>query len=206
MRRILLVLALVALASATGCLISTQDGERTHVNAPPPEEISFHFDTQFNKVLVYGRSLALLLIPLWLIASHKSGPLSTLTIVVGASAIVIAGWLYWTGTAKAKDYRIEVRKEHLQLNFPSEGAVTIGWNEIEEMEGEGRALDTTFGDGKFQAVKWSPQWEDLRITLTDGTRRRLDLRPLSVEQRGTLMRAIADRARLQGEVTIIPDR
>ena len=112
--------------------------------------------------------------------------------------------LFWVGQAKTRNYRIEVRKEHLQMNFPREPVVSVRWDQIEEMYGEGQAIDTRIGDGKGQALHWSPQWENLRISLTDGTRRDLDLRPLSVEKRGRLMRAIAGKAQLQGDVVIVP--
>ena len=71
MRRIAIILMLLAGLGMSACMISTQVGERTHVNSKPPEEITFHFDTGFNKAMLFGRSAALLLIPAWSIVSFR---------------------------------------------------------------------------------------------------------------------------------------
>ena len=43
---------------------------------------------------------------------------------------------------------------------------------------------------------WSAKWTDLSIGLADGSTYDVDLRPLSVEQRGTFWRAIKRKAEL----------
>ena len=56
-------------------------------------------------------------------------------------------------------------------------------------------------------MKWSAQWEDLMIYHTDGRIFDADLRPLSVEQRGTLWRAIARKSELElSKPVVMPTR
>jgi len=154
--------------------------------------------------LLFGRSLALLLVPLWAFSQRK-GSGAAVPMVLGAVALVASGWLLWAGWVKTSHYRIEVRKEHLRVDIPSEQPARIEWASIEEVYGEGEALDVSLGLGE-RGLKWSPQWEDMRISFSNGTHHDVDLRPLSVEQRGTLMRAIGQKAGLQGGVAIVPRR
>ena len=190
------LILLVLLAGLTGCMISTQEGERTHVNSPAPDEIAFHFDTSFNRTLLYGRSMALLGIAVWFFRSRGSSggvlPI-VLAVVFAASA---AGW-YFTGQRTLADYRIELAPTGMELQLPSQPTAHIDWADIESIDGDGVARDVSFGDGKGQALKWSVEWEELIIHLHGGEKVELNLKPLSMEQRGTLWRAIARFADLE---------
>ncbi len=90
------LILLVLLAGLTGCLISTQEGERSHVNSKHPEEITFHFDTGYNKAVLFGRSAALLLVPLWVFAKRRGGG-NTIPAIVGVLALGGAVWLLVSG-------------------------------------------------------------------------------------------------------------
>lgn len=196
MRRVILPLLFLLVLGVNGCLISTQVGERTHVNSPPPDEITFHFDTLYNKSMLFGRSAALLLVSLWVVSSGGKGGGRTTGLIIAGAILAGSGWLLKTGWSTVYDYRIEVRNELLQLSIPSQPEQEILWQEIESIEGEGKAKDISFPGGEASPLKWATEWESLTITLDDGRTRDVDLRPLSVEQRGTLWRAIARKASL----------
>lgn len=197
MRRVILLLLLFLVLGLNGCLISEQVGERTHVNSPPPDELTFHFDTLYNKIMLFGRSGALLLVGLWAFSSSGKGGGKTTGLIIVVAALAGSGWLLKTGWSTVFDYRIEVRNEGLELRIPSQPQQDIGWREIEGIEGEGKATDVSIpGGGGGHTLKWATQWESLTITLDDGRTRNVDLRPLSVEQRGILWRAIARKASL----------
>ena len=49
-----------------------------------------------------------------------------------------------------------------------------------------------------------PEWQDLSIFLKDGQIHPVNLRPLSVEQRGNLWRAIVRKAELRGKIQLPP--
>jgi hypothetical protein len=207
MRRAGLGLILLAVVIASpACMVSTQEGDRTHVNSPHPDEIAFHFDTPFNNALLYGRSLVLLLVPWWAWTSRRAGGgVDPVPIVLAVLATVAAGWLLISGYTKMTEYRIDVVPEGLSLQIPSQPPAQIHWSEIEEIEGDGKAYDVSFGDGGGHALKWATEWEDLWIRLADGRECYVDLRPLSVEQRGTLWRAIARNAELEVETWVVPE-
>ena len=199
------LILLVLLAGLTGCMISTQEGERTHVNSPAPDEITFHFDTSFNRALLYGRSLALLGIAVWLLRSRGSdgGVLPiVLAVVIGAAA---TGW-YFTGQRKMSSYRIDLNPAGMQLQLPSKPTANIAWADIESIDGDGVARDVSFGDGKGQALKWSVEWQELIIHLRGGKKVEMNLKPLSMEQRGTLWRAVARFAELEVQTWVEPSR
>ena len=94
----------------------------------------------------------------------------------------------------------------MDLKLPSQPATHIDWMEIESIDGEGVASDVSFGDGKGQALKWSTEWQELTIHLNDKTKVDLDLKPLSMEQRGTLWRAVARFAELETQTWVEPAR
>ena len=200
----LALLSLTAL-SLTGCLISTQEGERSHVNSKHPEEITFHFDTGYNKAVLFGRSAALLLVPLWVFAKRRGGG-NTIPAIVGVLALGGAVWLLVSGFGTTFDYRIEVANDRLRVDVPQQAAFEVPWNEIESIEGDGKARNVDFGNGEGQALHWATEWQDLKIATTSGRHHEVDLRPLSVEQRGTLWRAVARKAKLQVTITPGPTR
>ena len=204
MRRITIPVLLFIILGLPACMISTQEGERTHVNSPAPDEITFHFNTAFNKVLLFGRSGALLLVALWGVSGRNRAGDNTFGYVIAAAALVLSGWLLMTGWSTVFSYRIEIRSDQIHLGIPSEPDQIIPWDDIDTMEGEGVAWDISIGDGKGQVAKWAPEWEDMTITLQDGRKRDVDLRPLSVEQRGTLLRAIVRLAHLSGKEWVEP--
>ena len=196
MRRLFLSLLFLMVLGLNGCLISEQIGERTHVNSRHPDEITFHFDTPFNKTMLFGRSGALVLVAFWVVSSGGKGGGRTTGLIIAVAILAGSGWLLKTGWNTVFNYRIDVRNEVLQLRIPSQLQQDIGWQEIESIEGEGNARDVSFPGGEASTLKWATEWESLTITLDDGRTRDIDLRPLSVEQRGILWRAIARKARL----------
>jgi hypothetical protein len=91
---------------------------------------------------------------------------------------------------------------------PGQEPLDLGWSEIEGLEVEGMARDVRMSEAPVSgSLEWSAQWEDLLIYHTDGRIFDADLRPLSVEQRGTLWRAIARKAQLElGRPVLMPAR
>ena len=108
------LILLVLLTGTTGCMISTQEGERTHVNSAAPDEIVFHFDTSFNRTLLYGRSIALLGIGLWFFRTRNSGG-NVLCMVLAVVFVSAAGGWYFTGQRKLTNYRVELAPTHRSL-------------------------------------------------------------------------------------------
>jgi hypothetical protein len=196
MRRLVILILLLFILGLPACMISEQVGDRTHVNSPHPDEITFHFDSPFNKAMLFGRSAALLLVSWWGFSSRGKGTGKTVLMILAAAALVGSVWLLIVGWPTVFHYRIDLRNGGLHMNIPSGPKADIPWGEFESINGEGMARDVTFGDGRGQALKWATEWEDMTITLVDGRQYDVDLRPLSVEQRGTLWRAIARMAEL----------
>ena len=188
MRRLgLAIVPLILIGCLTGGMISSQEGEKTHVNAPDPDQIVFHFDTSFNKTLLVLRSTALLALGVWFFRARGSGGGNVLmTVLVVVFAVGAAG-TYFVGHRKVAGYRIELAPAGLELNLPARTTTRIEWNDIEGIDGEGEATDVSFGG----PTMWSTDWERLTIHLRGGEKIDMDLKPLSYEQRGTLWRAIA---------------
>lgn len=185
---------LVAMTGMTGCMISTQEGEKTHVNAADPDQIVFHFDTPFNRALLYGRSMVLVGLALWLVKTRRSGGGNVITILLALGLGAGAVGLYVAGNRKVSHYRIELNPVGLALNLPAQPTKQIDWNSVEAIDGEGEATDVSFG-GK-QAM-WSTEWDSFTIHLRGDEKVHVDLKPLSYEQRGTLWRAVARFAELE---------
>ena len=203
MRRTILTGLVLCFLVLPGCLISTQEGERTHVNSPPPEEIAFHFDTGYNKLIVFARSAFLLSLAIWFLGMfRKGGGGNIVPVVLAVLALGGSGWLLVQGWSKTQNYRIEVKTDLLHMSLPGEPERKIAWDEVTGLEVEGMARDVRFGSGKGQALKWAPQWESMVVTLAGDRELEVDLRPLSVEQRGTFWRAIVSKASLEGGVGI----
>lgn len=195
------LILLVLLTGTTGCLISTQEGERTHVNTAAPDEIVFHFDTSFNRTLLYGRSIALLGIGLWFFRTRNSGS-NVLCVVLAVVFVSAAGGWYFTGQRKLTNYRVELAPTGLELQLPSQPTTHIDWADIESIDGDGVARDVSFGGGKGRALQWSTEWQQLTIHLRGGDKVEINLKPLSMEQRGTLWRAVARFAELEVETWV----
>jgi hypothetical protein len=196
MRRIIIPLLILLVLGLPGCLISEQIGDRAHVNSPMPDEFTFHFNTSFNQALLFGRSAALLLICLWAVSARVKGGGNALPLFIAVAALVWSGWLLMTGWSTVFNYRIEVRSDQLLLDIPSEPELIVHWDDIASARGGGIARNASFGDAINQEIKWSSEWENLTILLKDGRKLELDLRRLSIEQRGTLWRAIARKAKV----------
>jgi hypothetical protein len=181
---------------ASGCMISEQAGQI-------PQELAFHFDTDFNRAIVFGRVIALVLLVMWIFAKFKKPN----SILLSLPLLVLAGWTLAKDFPSLVDYRVEVRDDALYLNIPPEPGKVIPWNTVEEMEIEGTGWAsagsgptttiTPFGVRKTEYA-WSelPEWQTMELTA-DGETHLIVLAKLSVEQRQTLWRAIAKRARLR---------
>ncbi len=182
-------------ALTSGCMISEQVGEL-------PQELAFHFDTDFNRALVFGRPIALVLLVMWVFAKFKKPN----SILLSAPLLVLAGWTLAQDFPSLVDYRVEVMDEALYLKIPPEPEKVIPWSTVEGMEiegvgwaGAGGGPETTmtpFGPRKREYA-WSelPEWQTMKLTA-DGETHLVILEKLSVEQRQTLWRTIAKRARL----------
>jgi len=186
------ILLLVAL-TLCGCLISEQEGDRTHVNSPHPEEITFHFDSTFNIALLLGRSAILLALAWWIVGGRGKG-FGVPGIVIAVILVGAAGWLSKTGWDRTSAYRIEVRTDRLQVRLPGQPDLDVAWQRIEALDVEGMASNVQLAPGQ---PFWSTRWKYLEIGLDDGSTYEVDLRPLSVEQRGTFWRAITRKADLE---------
>lgn len=184
------VLGLLLLLS--GCMVSEQVGEREHVNSPYPEEVFLHFHTPFNLAILFGRSALLFLVAFWAIRSRGTGSNAPF-VVAGILCAVAAAWLLGSGWTRAMTYRLEVHADRLHLRLPWRPELDVSWDEIQEIYVEGMARNVTLSpDQPF----WSAEWADLEIGMADGSTYAVDLRPLSVEQRGTFWRAIRRKAGL----------
>jgi hypothetical protein len=191
----LLLLGFLILLHA-GCMLSDQVGQM-------PQDLTFHFDTDFNRAIVFGRAAGLMAIVFWLFAKFKSHT----AILVGVPILVFAGWTVARDYPSLSGYRIEVRRDSLYLSIPPEPAREIPWESIQEIEIEGESWATVEGgrtttvnpDGTFQETKyaWSelPQWKTMKL-ITEKDSFLVQLDRLSVEQRQTLLSSIAKRGRL----------
>jgi hypothetical protein len=94
----------------------------------------------------------------------------------------------------------------MELQLPSQPTTHIDWDDIEGIEGDGVARDISFGDGRGQAMQWSTEWRKLTIHLSGGDKVEVNLKPLSMEQRGTLWRAVARFAELEVETWVDQSR
>ena len=55
------------LLASSGCMISEQEGQDR-------EDLTFQFDTEFNRIILFTRSGALAVVALWLFAGSKKNP------------------------------------------------------------------------------------------------------------------------------------
>ena len=180
-----LALVLVLFFGA-GCMISEQEGQGV-------QELSFHFDTDFNRIVLFARSAAIGLVALWVFAGsrRKTGP-----VVVGVALLVVALGFFVRDYPTLSGYSVQVLDEGLVLRIPPEKDKSFAWESIEEMyvEGVGPA-SSPHGDAVTKLLEL-PDWHSMRITLTGGETHLVDLKRLSIEQRQTLWRSIARRAQL----------
>jgi hypothetical protein len=181
-----LVLLVLGLALSSGCLMAEQVGQGK-------EELVFHFDSEFNRILLFGRSAALVVVGLWVFSGSRR---KALPVAVGSGMLVAALVLFVLGYSRLSRYRVEVADEGLLLRIPPTGEKSIAWGSIEEMYIEGVGPVRAMGGDPFTALLDLPEWHFMRLTVAGGASHDVDLRLLSVEQRQNLWKAIARRARL----------
>lgn len=181
-RHLSLVLLLLI---GSGCLVSEQAGQGN-------EDLLFHFDTQFNRAILFIRSGALALVGLWLLAGSrkKTGP-----VVVALAFFAGALYLFVADYSKLGRYQVEVLSDGLHVTIPPQPETMLAWTEIEQMYVEGMGQVAPGGDAFAQMLQL-PEWHSLELTMSDGARHQMDLEALSMEQRQTLWKAVARRAHL----------
>jgi hypothetical protein len=181
---LLWLFCLLALSGAA-CMISEQSGQDI-------EDLTFHFDTGFNRAVLFGRSSLLAIVGLWFFAGGKR---SAVPVLLAVGCIGTAGWLLIRDYPTLHRYRVQVLGNGLVLSIPPESEKTLAWTSIEGMYVEGMGSGAVPRD-EFERRLQLPDWHLLRITEAGGATHDMDLRPLSVEQRQILWRAIARRANL----------
>lgn len=188
MRALVLLLSLPLAA----CLISEQQGEM-------PQDVAFHFSSDYNKAFVAGRTLALLLVAFWAWNTERGSNSKMLTLLLGLPALTAAVWLGVRDWRVLSSYRIEVRPATLYLRIPPEPEKEVAWEAIETLGIKGfewqRGQKLPFG-GRADFWTQLPDWETMEIRAGGGQQYVVDLARLSIEQRQNLWRAIVQRARL----------
>jgi hypothetical protein len=179
------LLCLLALSGA-GCLISEQSGQDR-------EDLTFYFDTGFNRAILFGRSAALAIVGLWFFAGSKK---NAVPLLLAAAFLGAAAWLLIKDYPTLGRYRVQVLGDGLVLAIPPEEEKTLPWSAIEEMFVEGIGSASALPRDEFERRLALPDWHSMRITVTGGASHEVDLKRLSVEQRQILWRAIARRASL----------
>jgi hypothetical protein len=190
----ILVLAGVSLFS--GCMISEQIGRM-------PQDFTIHFDTDFNRILLFGRSLALAVLAVWLYHALRK---TTAATVVSVVVFGVAAWLFIMDYPALSKYRIEIQGEGLVLNIPPDPEAFIAWDTIETLQLAGYEWATVpmpevvdrFMPKSDDAFSSLPDWETMDITA-GGARYHIVVKKLSVEQRQILSRAIVHRGHLVQE-------
>jgi hypothetical protein len=174
-------------------MISEQSGQGN-------EELTFHFDTDFNLIILFGRSAAIATVALWIFNGWDKSTVATIVAVVVFGA---AAWLFIKDFPSLKSYEVHVLEGGLELNIPPEPQKRIPWNSIETLELEGfeymaipMAASTPFSAGSQLEL---PDWETMEIKTNDGQTHLLNLKRLSIEQRQILAQAIVKRAQLVKE-------
>jgi len=174
------------LLSSSGCMISEQEGQDR-------EDLTFHFDTEFNRIILFARSGALGVVALWLFAGSKK---NAVPVAIGVVFFAAAAWLLIKDYPTLSRYRVQVLGEGLSLAIPPEEEKTLPWDAIEEMYVEGVGSASQVPRDEFERRLELPDWHSMRITVAGGAIHEVDLKLLSVEQRQILWRAIARRASL----------
>ena len=192
----LVVVALAATFVLAGCMVSAQDGQRGHYNSPHPKEIAFHFDTGFNRAVVWGRGLAL--VGLGLCVVHFAGPARRMAMLVAVTLPLasVGAWLVHDGLQDVSSYRIEVLPDRLHLSVPGEPVTEHPWDSIEGLLVEGTELQIRTGVRALDSLPDFEMYTHFELHLKDGSLTDVDLRPLSPEQRGTLWQAVVRMAGL----------
>ena len=72
--------AVVCLLLFSACMVSEQIGQGN-------EELTFHFDTDFNLILLFGRSAAVAALALWIFNAWKKSTVAKVIAVVVFGAV-----------------------------------------------------------------------------------------------------------------------
>lgn len=206
------VLALSMLCA--GCLVSEQQGTVHTLYNPNQDgstsgEFTIHFDNAYNKGVVFGRSALLALLGLWFVSVELGCRTKTLTLVLGAPALAASAWLLNQDLPTLLRYRINVRAAGLRVEIPPAAAREIVWDQLQGMTVLGHEFPRLgsrdprprLGPRDLRPENDSPvadiaDWRTLDLRLAGGEVLKIDLSRLSLEQRITVFRAIAMRARL----------
>ena len=205
--RWILVLALMAATTLAGCMISDQTGQMPQrlpghgSGYSAPEDITYHFDSTFNWVIVLGRSLLLVVVGAWFFFSVSG----TIPRIIGTILGLVAAWLLVQGLVTVMRYSVMVDIDRgLVVSVPPDAAVDIPFETIETLDISGYEWQRAqvapgFGPNP-QAKKLHftelPDWRTMKLALSDGRSVELDLERLSIEQRQTLLNAIVRYGKL----------
>ena len=195
MRRLMIPVVLVMVLGLTGCLISTQIGERGHANDPYPERMEFHFDTLFNKFILLGRSAALMLLAYKLLSARTKGEANLVIWAIALAPVIGCGWLLYADGPTVFGYRIEIGKSQLHVTIPGKPEQAIPWGDIALIQAGEKEWKVKYGVVE-KGFTWDTAWEGVTLTLRDGATHEIDLRPLSVEHRGIVWKMIGRKTRM----------
>jgi len=170
----------------------------------PNDDVTIHFDTQFNRVVLFGRSAALAGIAFWVFSSFGTKPAP---LFVGAAFLATAGWLVVKDYPSLDGYRLEVAPAGLTLKVPPELDTLIPWESIEELELEGFGYARIgggtqvmpFGGARPSAGLELPDWKTMKLTVAGGESHTIQLSELSIEHRQIFAKALIKRADLVEE-------
>jgi hypothetical protein len=169
----------------------------------PGKDVTIHFDTQFNRIIIFGRSAGLAVLAFWILSAWRKSPVG---ILIGAGTLVFAGWLVVKDYPALTGYRIEVVESGLHLNIPPDLEETIPWGSVQSLELAGHEW-ASIGGGSYmdplgqQHRKFGvelPDWETMAVTA-GGKTYPLNLKLLSVEHRQIFSQALVKRAGLVKE-------
>lgn len=200
-RRLSRALVVVASLLAAACMVSEQRGQLVPDGNPrywdqKLGEVSFDFDTPWNRTAVYGRSAALVLAALWIFSAERGGK-KMLSLVLGLPLVVAAGFLLYQDLPTLQRYRIAALDSGLVIEIPPDVSIDAGWNAVESLSVTGwemkRGAPGPLGKNPFTDV---PEWETMDVRVAGEDLVTVDLRRLSWEQRQSVWKAIAVRARL----------
>ena len=200
-RRLSRTLVLVAGLVAAGCMVSDQKGQLVPDGNPrywdqKLGEVSFDFDSTWNRGAVFGRSAALVLLALAIFAAERGGK-KALSLFVGLPLVVLAGYLLYQDLPTLLHYRIAALESGLVIEIPPDVSVDAGWDAVESLSVTGwemkRGAPGPLGKNPFTDV---PEWEAMDLRLAGGELVTVDLKRLSWEQRQSVWKAIAVRAAL----------
>lgn len=188
-----------------GCLISEQAGVLLP-DGPQGDgrlgEISLHFDSTYNRALVYGRSALLVMLALFVFALERGTWKKTLSALIGVPVLAASGWLVTRDLPTLQGYRVQILASGLFVRIPPGAERKFAWDEIEAMTVHGQEyprLGSRAGRPLKDDGLWKlgiAEWKTADLKLTRGETSVIDLTRLSIEHRQTLFLTIAKRAGL----------